>query len=864
MITLPLNPCTLNDMSISNSIDGCNLPTQSIVDAIWAHAVASPESIAASDEEKSISYRQLCESAAAVATYLQKNSTFKEALGTEVIAVCMPRSVDYLTTILGAWAAGLAVLPLDPQLPAERLRGMLDAAHVDRIIADGPTTDFDFDAREVVSYSIASSHSAAGHFHPARLGHLDLAYILFTSGSTGVPKGALVEHGGMINNILNKIQDFGIGSTSVVAQNASQSFDVSIWQAFAGLFAGGRTLFISDDTVSHPLKFLQRVSDGQVDVLEVVPTYLSLLNETLENSYENVMLPKLRFMILTGEAIGVANIQKFRSNFPHVAIANAYGPTEASDDITHYVMPPSESIPSIVPLGKALSNFAIFICDNEMKPVPVGEIGEIVVVGLGVCRGYCNPPLGIPSPFFLAKISDDTCVRGYQTGDLGTMDNRGLVYFRGRKDRQTKINGMRVELTEIEYWLERAPGVSRAVVINSVQGPSGASLTAFIAATAQTTTARVLEFLRPRLPSHMLPKQFYIVDSFPVLPSGKIDFKELQKKMSSTEGSLSQEVHFDDPEEDRFWRIVCDVLGRPHLDPNSDFVSSGGDSFKAIRVAALFGPEAEVNDLFSDRPLKEVARITASRRNKISDPVSILHMPISPVGCVLCVPNSGGDPIGFRNLVESINSIDPNIAILGVKLVRGSIDELNLNLIGERVRAVIDFLDTKFDLPTIVYGQCNGSAMAVAIVRGLEAMGRGDILLLVGSALMRTEVTPPDHRSDEEILEFLGGLGADLPNNYGDKVFFLEDFRYDVAVAAVYYNHMLSESNFSVESDIACMLGEIDPMLSETTAGSESWEMIGNLYETKIIANAGHFLHRDAPNKVAAIIASSIARLTDV
>lgn len=357
----------------------------------------------------------------------------------------------------------------------------------------------------------------------------NLSYVIYTSGSTGKPKGAMVEHIGMNNHMQAKIDDLQLNRDSIIVQNASHTFDISVWQFFTGLIPGGKTMIYSDDLVMAPDDFIARVIADRVTILEVVPSYLSVLLEYVGNEDNIVPLP-LHYLLVTGEEIKPILVKRWFEKYPGIPMVNAYGPTEASDDITHHIMdkPPDREL---IPIGKPLQNLNIYIIDSHEQLCPIGVKGEICVSGVGVGRGYVGDKERTQSVFCDDPFTSEPGVRMYKTGDLGRWLPDGTIEFFGRKDFQVKIRGFRIELGEIEGRLLTHPAIKEAVVVDREEVIGNKYLCAYYichdSIRNAPETEELKEFLSRTLPYYMVPTHFIQLERIPLTPNGKTDRKAL-------------------------------------------------------------------------------------------------------------------------------------------------------------------------------------------------------------------------------------------------------------------------------------------------------------------------------------------------
>jgi amino acid adenylation domain-containing protein len=293
--------------------------------------------------------------------------------------------------------------------------------------------------------------------------------VIFTSGSTGVPKGAMVTQGGMLHHLQAKIDELALGADDVVAQTASQCFDISVWQFLAVLLVGGRVEILGDAVAHDPPALLTALGGRRLTVLETVPSLLGFLLSELEgrasSSLEATSLEALRWLIPTGEALPPELCRRWFAACPHIPLLNAYGPTECSDDITHAVLRPSPRTPDLrVTIGRPLPRMRLWVVGPGFELAPMGAPGELCAGGTGVGRGYLGEPartarVFVPDPFGGPGLSGaEMGERLYRTGDLARFLVDGRLDFLGRRDHQVKLRGFRIELGEIEAVLGEHPG----------------------------------------------------------------------------------------------------------------------------------------------------------------------------------------------------------------------------------------------------------------------------------------------------------------------------------------------------------------------------------------------------------------------
>ncbi len=465
---------------------GFAVPAARFDELFAARARSAPGAVAAVHAGSQVSYGELDRAVSRAACRLAAHDVRPET----VVALLAERGIGLLTAILGVFRAGGAYLPLDPNYPPRRLlqvlersgaplvvvteglRGLLDAA-----LALSPPA-----GRPVVLGLTDLLREGTVADLPALPVEPDLAYVIYTSGSTGVPKGAAVTQAGMVNHLCAKIRDLTLGPGDVVAQTASQCFDISVWQSLVALLTGGRTCIVPDEIVHDAGRLLDEIEAAGVTVLETVPSLLRVLLEEVERRGEDrPPLRALRWLMPTGEALPADLCRRWLHTYPRVPLVNAYGPTECSDDVTHQLIrvPPAEGATG-VPIGRPVANLRLHVLDARMRPAPIGIAGELHAGGAGVGRGYRRDPGRTAESFVPDLFSPLPGGRLYRTGDLARWRTDGALEFLGRIDQQVKVRGFRIELGEIEAVLAGHPAVREGAVIVSEETPGAARLIAYV------------------------------------------------------------------------------------------------------------------------------------------------------------------------------------------------------------------------------------------------------------------------------------------------------------------------------------------------------------------------------------------------
>jgi amino acid adenylation domain-containing protein/non-ribosomal peptide synthase protein (TIGR01720 family) len=545
------------------------------------------------------------------------------------VALFGERGIGLLTAMLGALKAGAAFVPLDPGQPDARLRTILRSAGVSAIASQG-----DLALRALELAAVAAPRPCVFCFDeaPAGCGLPDsrtlaaeppsdpegaggpheLACVFYTSGSTGAPKGVMVEQQGMLNHLCAKIELLELGEASVVAQNAPHCFDIWVWQSLAPLLAGGRVVIYDAATASDPQALLPALARDGVTVLETVPSFLEAMLSVvpIASAAAPVCLPRLSHLISNAETLPAALCRRWFERFPHVTLVNTYGATECSDDTTHHLMrtPPRSSQ---VPVGRPIPGLATYVVDAHLHLLPAGLPGQIAMAGVGLGRGYLGEPDRTARTFVPDPLSGVPGGRVYLTGDLGRWTREAGLEFLGRKDHQLKIRGFRVELGEIEAALASHPAVAEAAVA-ARETAAAKRLVAYLVPRQgqRCEPAALRRHLTERLPEYMLPGAFVELAEMPRTITGKVDRRALPEPPEAGSGGGTGFVAPRTPAEELLAAIWSSVLRVGRIGAHDNFFALGGDSLLSIQVvsrARQAGLDITPRQLFEHQTVAELA-----------------------------------------------------------------------------------------------------------------------------------------------------------------------------------------------------------------------------------------------------------------
>ena len=586
-----------------------------------AQVERTPDAIAVSDDEQQVSYHQLNERANCLAGRLQAQGIHTESL----VACLANRSIDFLTAILATFKAGGAYFPLNPHYPFAQLAGVLEQSKASLVLVSQeflPTLQQALqDMPSSQSLQVCLLEDLLKEQPEEDEGRQlvtttanNLAYVIYTSGSTGVPKGVMIEQGGMLNHLFGKISELAIVETDIIAQTASQAFDISVWQWLAGLLVGAQVHIIADQFIQDPAFLMSEVERAQVTILEVVPSLIeAMLLPFDEEEKERPRLSTLRWCISTGEALSPMLMQQWLESYPHIPLVNAYGPTECSDDVTHcflYRVPSEVAIHT--PIGHALPNICLYVLDPMMNMVPYGVPGELYVGGICVGRGYLGETAKTAAVFLPDPFHPSPGMRMYKTGDIVRFLPDGSLDYLGRSDYQVKIRGFRIEMGEIEACLRKYSDVREAVVVVHEVAPGDRRLIAYVVARLGATlmSSNLRSWMCEWLPDYSVPSAFIVLESFPLSANGKVERKALPLPNQVFAQHEETYVSASSPTEKALVNIWSQVLGVEQIGIYDKFFVLGGNSLLVLRLKSQMREVLHINisirDLFS---LSTVARL---------------------------------------------------------------------------------------------------------------------------------------------------------------------------------------------------------------------------------------------------------------
>jgi amino acid adenylation domain-containing protein len=636
----------------------------------------TPDNVAVVFEAQQLSYAELNARANQLAHRLQALG-----VGPEVpVAVCMERCAEMVVGLLGILKAGGAYVPLDPAYPAERLSFMLTDARAAVLLTRGRIApgnpgpgvhvlclDVDQDAIAAESDRNLQSGAGAGN----------LAYILYTSGSTGQPKGVMVEHRGLCNAITWIIQTLELSAEDRCLLKTPITFDAAGRELFPTLLTGGTLVIAEADGHRDSCYLAATLRRAAISIFHCVPSLLQFLVE--EPVFDNSLA--LRAVMCGGEALPTQLVTRFQSR-SKARLFNVYGPTETIIDSTCWLCEAANG-GATSPIGRPIPNARIYILDSALRPAPIGVAGELHIGGMGLARGYLNRPELTAAKFIPDPFSVEPGARLFKTGDLARYLPDGNIEFLGRGDDQVKIRGVRIELGEIEAALGQHPAVRKVVVLAREDVPGDKRLVAY--AIADSTADELRRFLKDRLPDHLVPTAFVLLEAFPLLSSGKVDRRALPAPERTRPDLDKAFVAPRTPTEELLAGIWARLFDIERVGIHDNFFDLGGHSLLATQAISRMREALRV-----EIPLRRLfERPTVAG---LADSIEGAHRAIQPLAAppIVPVPRTGDLVLSFaQQRLWFFDQLEPGLAAYNLPAAVRLKGPLNLAALRQSLNEIV-------------------------------------------------------------------------------------------------------------------------------------------------------------------------------
>ncbi len=718
----------------------------------------TPDAAAVVYKDQQLTYLELNQKANSIAHRLQEFNVGPDSL----VGLCVERSVEMVAGIFGILKTGAAYVPLDPSYPTDRLKMMLEDSGASVIVSHQnlakELSQRNIDILYMDDPSVVSDNGA--YNDPITgVGMDNLAYINYTSGSTGLPKGVAIQHSSLNNYTHHILEVLGTDRPLQFANVSTIAADLGNTCIYPALASGGCVHVLSYDVLTNPDLFRDYAIKHSIDVLKIVPSHLSAL---LGETKDGLELP-IRCMIVGGEAFSWDLVKRILDRERKCTVINEYGPTESTvGSAVAYIDKIEDEYLASASIGKPAANTTTYILNESMQVVPIGVHGEIYIGGSGLARGYLNRPELTAERFVNNPFSKKEGARLYKTGDLARYLPNGEMEYLGRIDDQVKIRGFRIELGEIESVINSFEDVRESVVTTREEQKGDKRLIAYLVSRSDSKLepAEIRNFLREKLPDYMVPSAFVQLEKLPLTPNGKVDKKKLPAPEKDTLSSKDDYVEPRSETEAKLAAIWSEMLGVDQIGVHDNFFDLGGHSLLAIRMFAAveetFHKSVPLATLFEAGTIEKLGEILD--REDWSEPEASL-VPIQPNGNKIpfyCIHAVGGNVMFYSDLGKYLHKDQPLYGLQARRLAgrqvgHGTIEEMAEFYIKE-------ILEHQPEGPYCLGGSSFGGLVAYEMARQLVSMGKEVGLLALfdtGTPEYKKARTQNNSKLDIKFHEFI-------------------------------------------------------------------------------------------------------------
>ncbi len=739
-----------------------------------------PAAVAILATERTLSYGELLAESSAVAAWLRQRGL---APG-QPVAILMHKGWEQIVAACGVLLAGGAYLPVDASLPVKRQANLLRIGEVTQVLTQPDSFREELAA---APYDILEIQAGTqGDYAALDLPTLDadltqLAYVIFTSGTTGVPKGVMIDHRAAVNTIEHINRLYRVGAQDRVLAVSSLSFDLSVYDIF-GLLAAGGGIVIPDHRKEHdPDHWRALMSEHRVTLWNSAPQLMHMLLDALYP--EELATAPLRTVLLSGDFIPLTLPDRIREHYPDVAVISLGGATEAAIWSIYYPVLAVDPAWRSIPYGKPLPNQTIWVCDTALRVCPDHVKGRIYIGGIGLAQGYWRDAEKTAARFI---THPETAARLYDTGDLGRYAADGNVVILGRDDNQIKIRGYRVELGEIETVLCQYPEIQQAVVRAVPGRRDSLQLAAYIEPVAggdqPLNIPEVQDYLAERLPDYMVPQHLVTVDRMPVSANGKIDYSALPAITDAAADGHGERVLPRTPMEETIFAAWASVMTDCEMGVTDNFFELGGDSVLATQLVRALNTALptfvlEMHELFENLTIEALADLYQRKSTTAVDPVTAAADAPTPAAdapaTTADVPAPTADvptSVAYSLRAAADSATFSAHRRLLTRLVRPapSVDDVALHLDLQTALADLDTLDFKSGV------QRSWSPPHAVLLTGATGWIGGHVLaelLSLTAATVYCLVRAPDTAAGHtRLLDTLRRYGCDIAPDWGHRI----------------------------------------------------------------------------------------------
>jgi amino acid adenylation domain-containing protein len=714
---------------------------KTIVELFEEQVLKTPEDPALIRLDTTLTYRRLNERANILARYLIDQGVKSGSN----IGLLAGRNFEMIIGMYAILKTGSSYIPIDPEYPADRQKYILNQSSASHVITDFdyPELDLTSDLKIINLHRAESENPDSSNLNIATDSH-QLAYTIYTSGSTGVPKGVMIAHHSAVNLIEWVNRTFNVNSSDRMLFITSMCFDLSVYDIFGLLSAGGAVVIATQQEVTDVNKLKDFLTKYKITFWDSVPTTMNYLVKELKSAKDSFIQDSLRLVFLSGDWIPIQLPLEIKNYFPNAKVISLGGATEGTVWSNYYEIDQLDASWKSIPYGKPIANNFFYVLDEKLNPVPLGETGDLFIGGVGVANGYANDPAKTNHSFLKDPFNSKAGGRMYRTGDLGRMMSDGNMEFLGRKDSQIKIRGFRVELGEIENVLNKCRLVNQAVVIAKTETDGNKNLIAFIVTNGEDFDRKeILNYLKSKLPDYMIPGVLENLKQFPLTSNGKIDKQALSNleitNQTGTYVAPQTELQL------KLADIWKEILGVERVGIDDNFFELGGHSLMAVRMTTKL--EAEIGIRFPLSILYKYPTINALMSSSEVNPSYLQTqwkslVPIKQSGSKLpiyIIHGSGLNVLNFSSIATFVDSEQP-VYGLQAKGLSGMEDPLD-DMKEIASSYIAEILEHNPSGPYAIAGYSFGGYVAVEMRNQLEAMGKKVKML----AIFDTNAVASDH-----------------------------------------------------------------------------------------------------------------------
>ncbi len=680
-------------------------------------AVKYPEKIAVTGDKHSLTYRELDYRATRLASHLLQYGISSN----RIIGVLTDKSIEMAIAILGIFKAGGTYMPLDIQRQTqERIEAMIYDSGTEIILSavrDKAKIPKNIPKHiKIIDLTVRQIYAEDVLLPPpeTNISMDDTAYIMYTSGSTGIPKGVMVSQRNLLNHNYSVIGDYALNASDNVLQFSTLGFDISIEEIFPTWLAGGGLVFMSDGMLESPEKLFTFIKQKNITFLNLPTSYWHEIADIVKkHEFPNCV----NTIVIGGEKASPERFERWHKYVQGTRVINTYGPTETTVIATLGNNPET--------IGRPIANTHVYVLDKLKQPVPVGVEGELYISGTSVARGYLNKPVETAIAFTENPFIKNE--RMYKTGDKAIFTPNGELIFAGRIDEQFKIRGFRVEPDDIETVLSRHPDIRAAAVKLRDEDGSKSVIACFVPFTNNYDINNIREFAKAQLPEYMVPSCFIVIDSIPTTPNGKINRKALPEPKLENHTETTDQAEPQSPLEMQLILIFSKVLHRRNINANADFLALGVDSLSAIKllieIESHTGIKIPFEELYHNTSINSICNYirNSSGHKYVWSPVVKLAETSSSKPPLFLIHTAPGDILSYINLVHYLD----DRAVYGIQsLGLYSPDDAHKSIEEMAAYYISEILDIYPEGPYFICGWCLGGIIAYEIAQQLKRMGK--------------------------------------------------------------------------------------------------------------------------------------------